>query len=152
MSNGPNPKLCLGMTLQQARQSSFGPGIANGQPLPVVHYGVVCKEAPILLPTPMGNLPKASAVVITGLTRKWATLQHVFLRGHCHHAIQQPIARHLDGLERYSVELQLYADDVDDDAVRTLLNELASEIGSILEQEEVHVAYRDRTWTLKASG
>jgi hypothetical protein len=28
----------------------------------------------------------------------------------------------------------------------------ASEIGRILEQEEVHVAYRDRTWTLKAVG
>ncbi len=37
-------------------------------------------------------------------------------------------------------------------AVRILLNELASEIGSVLEQEEVHVAYRDRTWTLKAVG
>ena len=43
-----------------------------------------------------------------------------------------------------------YAADIDDDLVRILLNELASEIGSILEQEEVHVAYRDRTWTLKA--
>jgi hypothetical protein len=43
-----------------------------------------------------------------------------------------------------------YAADIDDDAVRVLLNELAFEIGGILEQEEVHVAYRDRTWTLKA--
>jgi hypothetical protein len=43
-----------------------------------------------------------------------------------------------------------YAADMDDDAVRILLNELASEIGSILERQEVHVAYRDRTWTLKA--
>jgi hypothetical protein len=34
--------------------------------------------------------------------------------------------------------------------VGILLNELASEIGRTLEQEEVHVAYRDRTWTLKA--
>ncbi len=34
--------------------------------------------------------------------------------------------------------------------VRALLNELASEIGSILEQEEVYVGYRDRTWTLKS--
>ncbi len=33
--------------------------------------------------------------------------------------------------------------------VRMLLNELASEIGCTLEQEEVHVGYRDRTWTLK---
>jgi hypothetical protein len=47
--------------------------------------------------------------------------------------------------------LPLYAGDLDDDTVRTLLNELASEIGTILEQEEVHVGYRDRTWTLKRS-
>ena len=43
-----------------------------------------------------------------------------------------------------------YVADIDDDAVRILLNDLASEIGGILEQEEVHVAYRDRTWALKA--
>ena len=43
-----------------------------------------------------------------------------------------------------------YAADIDDETVRILLNELASEIGRILEQEEVHIAYRDRTWTLKA--
>jgi hypothetical protein len=48
--------------------------------------------------------------------------------------------------------MPLYAADLDDEAVRILLNELASEIGRILEQEEVHVAYRDRTWTLKAVG
>jgi hypothetical protein len=46
--------------------------------------------------------------------------------------------------------LPLYAGDIDDDGVRLLLNELAAEIGSVLEQQEVHVAYRDRTWTLKA--
>ena len=43
-----------------------------------------------------------------------------------------------------------YAADLDDEAVQILLNELAAEIGRVLEQEEVHVAYRDRTWTLKA--
>jgi hypothetical protein len=48
--------------------------------------------------------------------------------------------------------LPLYAADIDDETVRILLNELASEIGRILEQEEVHVAYRDRTWTLRAVG
>ena len=46
--------------------------------------------------------------------------------------------------------LPLYAADLDDDAVRILLNEFASEIGRTLDQEEVHVAYRDRTRTLKA--
>jgi hypothetical protein len=43
-----------------------------------------------------------------------------------------------------------YAADIDDDTVRVLLNELAAEIGSLLEQEEVHIAYRDQIWTLKA--
>ena len=33
---------------------------------------------------------------------------------------------------------------IDDDAVRKLLYELASEIGGILEQEKVHVGYRDQ--------
>ena len=47
--------------------------------------------------------------------------------------------------------LPLYAADLDDDVVRILLDELAAEIGRVLEQEEVHVTYRDRTWTLKAS-
>jgi hypothetical protein len=45
--------------------------------------------------------------------------------------------------------LPLYAGDLDDSAVRALLNELAAEIGKILEQEEVYVSYRDWTWTLK---
>jgi hypothetical protein len=45
--------------------------------------------------------------------------------------------------------LPLYAGDLDDETVRALLDELASEIGDILEQEEVHVSYRDRTWTLR---
>jgi len=44
--------------------------------------------------------------------------------------------------------LPLYARNLTDETVRQLLNELASEIGSILDQEEVHVTYRDRTWTM----
>jgi hypothetical protein len=43
----------------------------------------------------------------------------------------------------------LHGSDIDDDAVQILFN-LVSEIGRILEQEEVHLPYRDRTWTLKA--
>lgn len=44
--------------------------------------------------------------------------------------------------------LPQYAGDLDDSTVRELLNELASEMGRALEQEEIHIAYRDRTWTL----
>jgi len=46
--------------------------------------------------------------------------------------------------------LHLDARHLDDAAIEALLNELAAEMGRALEQEEVHVAYRDRVWTLKA--
>ena len=45
--------------------------------------------------------------------------------------------------------LPAYAGDLDDVTIGDLLNELADTIGRMLGQEEVHVAYRDRTWTLK---
>jgi hypothetical protein len=35
-------------------------------------------------------------------------------------------------------------------SVRELLDELAGEMGRALEQEEIHIAYGDRTWTLTA--
>jgi nucleoside phosphorylase len=81
MNNGHNPKLRLGMTLQEAKESTFRSGIANGSPLPTVTYGLVGKQAPNLLPTPEGELPKASAVVITWADAEWAALQHVFCAG-----------------------------------------------------------------------
>jgi hypothetical protein len=46
--------------------------------------------------------------------------------------------------------LPQYAGDLDDGTVRELLAELATQMGQCLEQEEVHLAYRDRTWMLKA--
>ena len=46
--------------------------------------------------------------------------------------------------------LPQYAGDLDDGTVRELLDELATQMGQCLEQEEVHIAYRDRTWTLRA--
>ena len=46
--------------------------------------------------------------------------------------------------------LPQYASDLDDITVRELLDELAGEMGRTLEQEEVHISYGERTWTLKA--
>ena len=46
--------------------------------------------------------------------------------------------------------LPQYAGDLDDRTVRELLDELAGEMGRALEQEEIHIAYSDRTWTLTA--
>jgi hypothetical protein len=81
-------------------------------------------------------------------------LSGMFTRGEVVYAGSQGEATH----EREPVAiftgevLPLYAADLDDDTARMLLNELASDIGGVLEQEEVHVTYRDRTWTLKAVG
>jgi hypothetical protein len=46
--------------------------------------------------------------------------------------------------------LPQFAGDLDDGTVRKLLDELAEEMGRALEQEEVHIAYSGRTWTLTA--
>jgi hypothetical protein len=45
--------------------------------------------------------------------------------------------------------LPQYAGDIDDRTVRELLDELAGKMGRALEQE-IHIAYVDRTWTLTA--
>jgi hypothetical protein len=81
-------------------------------------------------------------------------LSGMFTRGEVVYAGSQAEAAHdREPVAIFTGEvLPLYAADIDDDRVRMLLNELASEIGRILEQEEVHVGYRDRTWTLKAVG
>jgi hypothetical protein len=46
--------------------------------------------------------------------------------------------------------LPQYAGDLGDSTIRELLDELAGEMGRALDQEEMHVAYRQRVWTLKA--
>ena len=46
--------------------------------------------------------------------------------------------------------LPQFAGELDDGTVRKLLDELAEEMGRTLEQEEVHIAYSGRTWTLTA--
>ncbi|WP_207481115.1 hypothetical protein [Arenibaculum pallidiluteum] len=39
--------------------------------------------------------------------------------------------------------------DLDDEAVMAVLDDLAGSVGAVLGQEEVHVAFRDRGWTLR---
>jgi hypothetical protein len=48
--------------------------------------------------------------------------------------------------------IPLYTGHLADDEVRSLLDELAAELGRALDQEEVYVAYSDQTWILKACG
>src|SRR5215470_2620 len=78
-------------------------------------------------------------------------LPGMFTRGEVVYAGSQGEAAHeREPVAIFSGEvLPLYAANLDDDTARTLLYELASDVGSVLEQEEAHVTYRDRTWTLR---
>lgn len=42
--------------------------------------------------------------------------------------------------------------ELSDEAIEGLLDELAAEIGGVLEQQDVHVAYMERGWTLRREG
>jgi len=80
-------------------------------------------------------------------------LSGMFTRGEVLYASGQDGRRDREPIAIFTGEVLLpaFAGDLDDDAVRDLLNELAGEIGRVLEQEEVHVGYRDRIWTLRRS-
>lgn len=45
--------------------------------------------------------------------------------------------------------LPLYSGDLDDRSICILLNDLASEMGRVLGQEDLHLAYKDRAWVLR---
>ena len=105
MDNGHNPKLRLGVSLQETKGAALRPGIANGPPLPAVNYGLVGKQAPSLLPTPAAELPKASAVVITWADAEWAALQHVFCAGSSIMPYSDRSRGTWTGWEKYSANL-----------------------------------------------
>lgn len=75
--SGHNPKKRLGTSDEE----SFEPEIQNTPPLPVVDYGAVGQQAPVLLDTPSDDLTPADAVVITWAEAEWAALEHVFCAG-----------------------------------------------------------------------
>ena len=45
--------------------------------------------------------------------------------------------------------LPLYSSHLDDAAICALLDELAAEMGAVLEQEDLHLAYKERAWILR---
>ncbi len=61
--------------------------------MPPVDFASVGKAAPVLLATPAGQLPKASAVVMTWTEAEWAAMQHVF----CASAGSMPYSDRLRG-------------------------------------------------------
>jgi hypothetical protein len=78
-------------------------------------------------------------------------LSGMFTRGEVVYADSDAEAASREPVAIFTGEvLPQYAGDLDDNTVRELLDELAQEMGRTLEQEEVHIAYRERTWTLKA--
>ncbi len=70
-----NAKLRLGMT---AAEAQFEPALHNAPALPAIDWSQVGQQAPGLPNTPAGQLPKASAVVITWASAEWAAMEHVF--------------------------------------------------------------------------
>ena len=76
MRHGHDPYRRFGVTALEV--SRVRATIANTPPLPVVDYAAVGQTAPLLLRTPAGALPKASAVVITWAEAEWAAMQQVF--------------------------------------------------------------------------
>jgi nucleoside phosphorylase len=105
MADRHNPKLRFGIPLDEALTSSFQPSLANAPPLPAVDYGLVGKQAPKLLPTPSGKLPKAATVVITWAEAEWAALQHVFCAGGSAMPYSERSRGSWAGWEKYSRDL-----------------------------------------------
>ena len=105
MADRHNPKLRFGIPLDEALTSSFQPSLANAPPLPAVDYGLVGKQAPKLLPTPSGKLPKAATVVITWAEAEWAALQHVFCAGGSAMPYSERSRGSWAGWEKYSHDL-----------------------------------------------
>src|SRR5947209_14209224 len=79
-------------------------------------------------------------------------LSGMFTRGEVVYADPEDgAASHRERVAIFTGEvLPQYAGDLEDRRVRELLDELAGEMGRALEQEEIHIAYGDRTWTLTA--
>ena len=108
---------------------------------------------------PAGHTYDLEEAVRTG--HRWMTeraargepfLSGMFTRGEVVYADPEGgAASHREPVAIFTGEvLPQYAGDLDDRTVCALLDELAGEMGRALEQEEIHIAYGDRTWTLTA--
>jgi hypothetical protein len=81
--------------------------------------------------------------------RKAQFLTGMFTRGEILYA-RSPLYADREPVAIFSGEaLPLRSRKLDDATIEVLLNELAGEMAQTLDQEEVYIAYRDRTWTLR---
>jgi hypothetical protein len=87
----------------------------------------------------MINRARRDATFLTGM----------FTRGEVLYA-RSPLHTDREPVAIFSGEaLPLAARKLDDAKIEALLDDLAAEMARTLEQEEVQIAYRDRTWTLR---
>ena len=87
--------------------------------------------------------------MMTRARRKETFLTGMFTRGEVLYA-RSSILSDREPVAIFSGEaLPLAAKKLDDAKIEAMLDELAIEMARTLEQEEVHIAYRDRTWTLR---
>lgn len=81
--------------------------------------------------------------------RKQTFLTGMFTRGEVLYA-RSSVLSDREPVAIFSGEaLPLASKKLDDAKIEAMLDELAIEMARTLEQEEVHIAYRDRTWTLR---
>ena len=87
--------------------------------------------------------------MIARARRRATFLTGMFTRGEVLYA-RSPLHTDREPVAIFSGEaLPLAAKELDDAMIEALLNELATVMARTLEQEEVQIAYRDRTWTLR---
>src|SRR5579864_2494278 len=87
--------------------------------------------------------------MISRARRDATFLTGMFTRGEVLYA-RSPLHTDREPVAIFSGEaLPLAAKKLDDATIAALLNELATEMARTLDQEEVQIAYRDRTWTLR---
>ncbi len=60
------------------KESDSFPNITDLPDLPPVNWTAIGAQAPILLDTPIDQLPQADVVVITWASAEWAAMEHVF--------------------------------------------------------------------------
>jgi hypothetical protein len=87
--------------------------------------------------------------MISRARRDATFLTGMFTRGEVLYA-RSPLHTDREPVAIFSGEaMPLAARKLDDAKIEALLSELAADMARTLEQEEVQIAYRDRTWTLR---
>lgn len=91
-----------------SQSKQFNPVIKNTPPLPVIDWGLIKQQPPVLLDTPVDYLPEADVVIITWASAEWAAIEHVF----CSSNTSMPYSdrwNHWNGWQKYDKDMPSYS-------------------------------------------